>query len=179
MSKKSNASKISYVAYVAATVDGRISKENKSKIDWTSKEDWNFFQSSLKKFDALVVGTNTYLMAKKNLDRRNTIVFTSKADKLTSKGSVAFLNPKKYNFEKFTAGKGYKNIAILGGPKVYDFFIKNNLLHEIFVTMEPYIFTSGVPMFEGKFQKHKLTLKSIKKLNKNGTILLHYKVNAN
>jgi len=179
MSQKSNASKISYVAYVATTVDGRIAERSRAKINWTSKEDWNFFQKSLKKFDAVVVGHNTYLMAKKNLDKRNTMVFTSKVSSPKARGSVVFFNPEKSDFLKFVKEKKYKNMAILGGPKVYDFFLKNNLLHEIFVTMEPYIFTSGVPMFEGKFQKHKLTLKSMKKLNRKGTILLHYKINAN
>ena len=53
------------------------------------------------------------------------------------------------------------------------------MFNEFFVTIEPYVFTTGVPMFSGdKFQKYKFSLQMIKRLNKRGTILLKYK-NAN
>ncbi|MEK7105027.1 MAG: dihydrofolate reductase, partial [Patescibacteria group bacterium] len=147
-----------------------------SPVDWTSKEDWNFFQKSLTKMDVVVAGHNTYKVAEARFKRRNTIVLTSKINKLESSGSVVFFNPKKSNLEIFLQSKNYKKVAILGGPKVYNFFLENKMLDELFVTIEPYVFTTGIPMFSGgKFQKYSFVLKSIKKLNKKGTILLKYK----
>ena len=61
--------KIKYTAFVAASIDGRISKNSWSPVDWTSKEDWNFFQESISKFDAVVVGYNTYKVAKTGLKK--------------------------------------------------------------------------------------------------------------
>jgi len=169
-------SKIKFVAYVAASIDGRISESSHSKIDWTSEEDWNFLQKSLKKFDAVVVGSHTYKIAEKSLKKRNTIVFTSKVKKSKVSGSVTFLNPEHSNVRDLLRKNKYRRVAILGGPEVYNFFLKNNMLHELFVTIEPYIFTSGVPMFSGKkFEKYRFKLLSIKKLNGRGTILLRYK----
>jgi dihydrofolate reductase len=169
--------KIKYIAYVAMSIDGRIAKDSKSGTDWTSKEDWNFFQKSLAKMDAVIVGHNTYKVAENSLKKRNTIVLTSKS--LKSFGSVIFFNPKKQSklsLKKFIQTKNYKKIGIIGGPKVYNFCIKNKMLDELFVTVEPYIFTNGVPMFFGnKFQKYQLSLQSVKKLNKKGTILLQYR----
>jgi dihydrofolate reductase len=174
--KASLLSKPLYIAYVASSIDGRISENSRSKLGWTSKEDWDFFQKSLLGFDAVVVGHNTYEMAQKNLKKRNTIVFTSKVSKPNQSGSVTFLNPQKSNFAKFVNEKGYKKIAILGGPKVYNFFLENKMLHELFVTLEPYVFTDGVPMFSGEaFRNSKFSLKSVKKPNKQGTVLLQYK----
>jgi dihydrofolate reductase len=174
--KKKKLSEIKYTAYVATSIDGRIAKNSQSGTDWTSREDWNFFQKSLSKMDTVVVGHNTYEVAKAQLKKRNTIVLTSKVDKLKVQGKTIFLNPKKNNLKKFLISKKYKNIAIVGGPKVYNFCMANKMLHELFVTIEPYVFTAGVPMFSGnKFTKNKFFLKSIKKLNKKGTILLHYK----
>jgi len=168
--------KIKYTAYVAVSIDGRIAKNSQSGTDWTSKEDWNFFQKSLKKFDAVVVGHNTYNVSKHRLKKRHTIVLTSKATKLKSFGSVIFFNPEKSNLKNFLKSKNYKKVAILGGGKVYDFCLRNKMLDELFVTIEPYVFTAGVPMFSGaKFKKYKFILQAVKKLNKNGTILLHYK----
>ena len=50
------------------------------------------------------------------------------------------------------------------------------MLDEFFVTIEPYVFTTGVPMFSGnKFREYKFSLQMVKRLNKKGTILLKYK----
>lgn len=167
---------IKYAAYVASSIDGRISEGKHSNIDWTSKEDWNFFQKSLSKMDAVVVGYNTYKTVEAKLKKRNTIVLTSRVTKLKTENLVTFLNPKNSNLKKFLESKNYKNIGIVGGSHIYNFCLLNKMLDEIFVTIEPYVFTAGVPMFAGKvFKKHTFTLQSIKKLNKTGTILLHYK----
>ena len=165
--------KILYVAYIASSIDGRIAKHSLDNLSWTSTEDWQFLQNSLKKFDAVIVGHNTYRVAKKNLDKRNAIVLTNK--KLKSFGSVKFLKPEKHSIKRYLMNNQYKRVAILGGPRVYDFCLKNKMFDEIFVTIEPYIFTNGIPMFTGeKFKRYNFLLKSIKKLNKKGTLLLHY-----
>jgi len=176
MNRKPKPHKVIYTAYVATSIDGRIAESHQSGIDWTSKEDWNFFQKSLSKMDAVIVGHNTYRVFKDRLKWRNTIVLVSKVGPLKVRGKVIFLNPKKSNLKKFLQTKGYKNIAVLGGSKVYDFCLSNKMLDELFVTIEPYVFTTGVPMFSGvKFKKNKFSLIMVKKLNKRGTLLLKYK----
>ena len=170
------ATKIKYIAYVATSIDGIIAKSSKSGVDWTSTEDWNFFQKALIKMDAVVVGYNTYKVAEARLKARNTIVLTSKVGTIKVKGKVVFINPSKVNLKNFLQGKAYKKVAILGGSKVYDFCLRNKMLDELFVTIEPYVFGNGVPMFSSnKFKKYSLSLDSVKKLNKKGTILLKYK----
>ncbi len=166
--------KANYVAYVAASIDGRIAKNGHSGTDWTSKEDWKFFQNSLKKMDVVIAGHNTYKVVESGLKKRNTIILTSK--KIKSFGSVTFFNPEKDNLKQFISSKNYKTVGIVGGASVYDFCLRNKMLDELYVTIEPIVFTSGVPMFSGKvFKKYKFTLASVKKLNKNGTLLLKYK----
>ena len=168
--------KTKYVAYVATSIDGRIAKNSLSKVDWTSKEDWNFFQKSLTQSTAVIVGSHTYKNYRESLKKRNTIVLTSKVPAPKIEGSVIFLNPKKSNIKDFVHSKKYKKVAVIGGSKVYDFCLKNKMLDELFVTVEPYVFTTGVPMFSSNiFKKYKFKLQSIKKLNKKGTILLQYK----
>lgn len=127
--------------------------------------------------DAVIVGHNTYKAAETKLKKRNTIVLTSKVNTIKIVGSVVFLNPQKSNLKKFLQSKNYKNVAIIGGPKVYNFCLENKMLDELFVTIEPYVFTAGVPMFSGnQFKKYRFNLESIKKLNKKSTILLRYKI---
>jgi dihydrofolate reductase len=160
---------------VATSIDGRIARDAESGTDWTSKEDWRFFQKSLAKMDAVIVGRNTYKIAEKRLRRRNTIVLTSRG-KFSQSGSVFFLNPSKHNLRAFLNEKNFKKVAIVGGGQVYDYCLRHKMLDELWVTVEPYVFTGGVPMFAGEgFKKHKFVLVSAKKLNKRGTILLQYR----
>ena len=169
--------KTRYIAYTASSIDGRIAKSNRSGTDWTSKEDWDFFQKSLQKVDAVVVGRNTYEVAKSYLKRRAVvIVLTSEVNKPKMQAKKIFFNPEKYNLKKFLQSKNYKKVAILGGAKVYNFCLENKMLDELFMTIEPYVFTAGIPMFSGNvFKKYKFSLQSVKKLNKKGTLLLKYK----
>lgn len=178
MSQKVNLSgNILFSAYVAGSIDGRIAKSGQSGADWTSKEDWYFLQKSLSRVDAVIVGYNTYKLAQARLKKRNTIVLTLRTEKINSFGSVTFFNPEKNNLKKFLRAKNYKKVAVLGGPRVYDFCLRNKMLDEIFVTIEPYVFTAGVPMFAGdNFKKYNFILESIKKLNQKGAILLKYKM---
>src|SRR3989344_664910 len=172
---KKRLSKAKYTAYVAASIDGRISKNKNSKIDWTSREDWEFLQKSLKKTDAVIVGSNTYKVYKNLLNKRHTFVLTSKIKKIKIEGSVVFINPGNNNVKKFISSKGYEKVAVLGGSYIFNFCLAHKMLDILFLTIEPYIFTAGVPMFAGnKFRKYKFFLESIKRLNKNGTILLKY-----
>ena len=174
--KQKPSHKIHFVAFIVASIDGRISKNKESKVkNWTSLEDWKFFQDSLVKYNVVIVGYNTYKIAETNLKKRNTIVFTSRVVKPKIIGSVVFLNPKYSNILDFLKSTKRKNVAILGGPKVYNFFLEHKMLDELYVTIEPYIFSDGGPMFSGKFREVRLSLQSVKKINKKGTLLLKYK----
>ncbi len=167
--------KVKFVAYVATSIDGRIAKDKKSSSkSWTSLEDWKFFQKSLVSFDAFVVGSNTFKIEPR-LKNRNSIVFTSKVREPKKLGKITFFNPEHSNILTFLSKNKYKKVAILGGPRIYDFFLKHKMLDELFVTIEPYVFGNGVPMFAGVFKKYNFILQSVKKLNKKGTLLLKYK----
>jgi dihydrofolate reductase len=165
-----------FTAFVAASIDGRIAKNASEKSNtWTSKEDWDFFQKSLESYDAVVVGHNTYKAAKENIKKRNAIVFTRRVPKVEMKGNITFLNPKTQDVGRFFFKSKYRTVAILGGPTVYDLFLKKKMLSYLFLTIEPVVFGEGIPMLSGIYKKQEFTLQSVKKLNKRGTLLLKYK----
>lgn len=168
-------SKTRYLAFVAASVDGRISLTTKTAPDWTSKEDWRFLQSSLSRVDAVVVGRNTYEAAANRLRKRNTYVLSNRLPAVRRQGSVVFVNPVRVNLEKLL--RVHKTVAVLGAGMVYRFMLQNNLLNEIYVTVEPLIFGRGKMMFVGGTRTSRLRLLSVRRLNHSGTLLLHYEVN--
>lgn len=175
MKQKYLLSKPRYIAFAAASLDGRISLTNKTIPRWTSKEDWQFFQKSLARVDAVVVGRNTYQAAKERLRRRNTFVLSNRPKTLARRGTVSFVNPANVNLAKLL--KKYKSVAMLGGAAVFSFMLKAKLLDEIFVTVEPLIFGRGKEMFRMARGITRVSLLSVKRLNRAGTILLHYQIN--
>lgn len=171
--KSTRAHKCHFTAYVAASIDGRISLKTRERPNWTSPEDWEFLQEQLRKADAVVVGKNTYIAAKKRLDKRTTFVLSSKVKTLVQKGTVTFVNPAHTDLKKLFSP--YRTVAIVGGSRVYQTMLDKKLLDELFVTIEPLVFGRGKAMFEGGSKTKQFTLTSVKKINNGGTLLLHYK----
>jgi|SRR3989344_186438 len=167
--------KTRFVAFVAASIDGRISLSEKTLPRWTSEEDWRFFQRSLSRADAVVVGRNTYESVAKRLRKRNTFVLSGRPKTFTRRGNVTFANPENVDLASLLAK--YKTVAVLGGGAVYRFMLEGGLLNEIYITIEPLIFGRGKEMFVGGIQTARAILLSVKRLNRTGTLLLHYQIN--
>lgn len=175
MKKQNSRHKTKYIAFVASSIDGRISLSKKGLPHWTSPEDKKFFHQSLARFDAVIVGRNTYESAAKQLRARNTFVISSRPKTLTRRGTVTFVNPKNVDLQKLL--EKYKNVTVLGGGAVYRYMVENKMLDEIFVTIEPLIFGRGKEMFIGGNQTTRVSLVSVKRLNNQGTLLVHYRIN--
>jgi len=169
--------KTSYIVIAAVTIDGKIALSSKHNSSWTSKEDKDFLHAMLDKCDVVVVGNNTYKAAKKPLSKRNCIVFTSKVTSNVKKNSrLLYCNPERTDIKKLIEKLGYKKIALLGGAQTYTFFLQKNLVNDIYLTIEPLTFGMGLNLFgSSKPLVRNFKLVSIKKLNKAGTLLLHYK----
>lgn len=167
--------KTHFTAFVASSVDGRISLTSKTLPNWISNEDRRFFQRSLSHVDAVVVGRNTYQAAATRLRKRHTYVFSSRSAITQRRGTVTFVNPARVNLVELF--REHRTVAVLGGGMVYRFMLESGLLDEIFVTVEPLIFGRGKEMFIGGTRTTQLRLLSARRLNRAGTLLLHYKTN--
>lgn len=174
MKKQSQQHKTRYIAFVAGSIDGRISLTSKTEPHFTSKEDWQFFQRALARMDAVLVGRNTYLAVASRLRKRTTYVLTRRIYALYRRGSVTFINPTRVSLHKILGQ--YKTVAVLGGGSVYRFMLEHGLLDEIYVTVEPYIFGRGKTMFTGGTKTFTVSLQSVHRINQTGTLLLHYHV---
>lgn len=166
----------SYFIVVASTIDGVISENDFSLPDWTSKEDKRHLKKMEEKADLLLFSRKTYELAKEFLKGKKCLVFTSKVEKIVEENDfLTWINPKKANLEEYVKSKGYKRICVLGGRGVYNFVMENDLVNEIYLTIEPFVFGNGIRIFSKFFGKKQFKLILVKKINKKGTILLRYK----
>lgn len=162
-----------YIAIAAITIDGHIAKNSHHFSNWTSVEDKNFLHAILNTCDVIIVGNSTYKMAIKPLSKRNCIVFTRKIKNKKNKLGLTYFDPAKQSLTQFIKKEDYKKIGILGGTQIYSYCLEKKLIDELYLTIEPISFGHGLPLFETKKQVG-WKLKSIKKLNSRGSLLLHY-----
>ena len=64
-------------------------------------------------------------------------------------------------------------MAICGGSSVYGLFLKEGLVDELFLTVEPILFGSGIPLASG-FDCINMQLVDVTRLGAH-TVLMHYK----
>ena len=170
-----------------SSLDGRFTKWNAKNIyEWSSKEDFQFFQKTKKANNLLVMGSGTFddvkAVEKSGLrpeKERLRIVLTKnpgKYKKFDVKGQLEFSKETPKELIQRLGKLGYKQMLLVAGGKVANSFFKENLINELWLTVEPKIFGSGKSLAQGKDLDVNLKLLSSDKLNKQGTLLLKYNV---
>ncbi len=169
-----------YIAIAAVTLDGKIAKDSEHlSTEWTSEEDKIIFRKLLKECDAVLVGRKTWETAMGHLSKRNCIVLTRSVEGIKKENEkLVFINSKKTDLKTYIINKGYQKVAILGGSQVYTYCLENEMLDELYLTVEPIVFSKGVDLFASQnFLEHKFKLVSMEKLNEQGTMFIHYSKN--
>ncbi len=156
----------------ALSADGFIAKNpSHLSIDWTSKEDKQFFIERTKKAGVVVMGSATYETFMRPLkDRLNIVYSRSKAYE-----GVETTHKSPQDLITELKGRGYEEAAICGGASIYTLFMEANLIQTLYLTIEPVLFGQGVSLFT-KPMDQKLLLVSSEKLNDQGTVLFEYSV---
>ncbi|MDZ4227372.1 MAG: dihydrofolate reductase family protein, partial [Patescibacteria group bacterium] len=112
------------------------------------------------------------------LSKRDCIVLTSSVATTERKNDkLLFWNPATVPYTSVLQNTSIEIVAVLGGAQTYSYFLKNNLIDELYLTIEPIVFGRGIPLLAdvGENQAN-FRLISKKQLNEKGTMLLHYKI---
>ena len=167
-----------------SSIDGKTTQgNNKNVYVWSSKEDQRHFFSLIKKNNLIVMGRATYEASKPVIKLEKgklRIILTRNPKKYLNqsiKGQLEFSDESPNKLLKRLSALNYRNILLVGGSTINGLFLKQNLVDELYLTIEPKIFGSGKNITEGQLLDKCLQLISIKKLNKAGTLLLKYKIN--
>lgn len=170
--------KITLIA--VSSIDGFITKGRDSNIySWTSKEDQDFFFNKIEKAKLIFMGAKTYDNAKhlmKHKKGRIRVVFTRTPEKYTTQeipGMLEFTKKSPLKVVEMYKKHGIKKALLVGGLEINSLFLKQNLVSELLLTIEPFIFGSGKKLLDDSI-KLTFRLNSIKQMNKKGTLLLRY-----
>lgn len=157
---------------MAITLDGKIAKDKQHFPNWTSREDKQFFAQISKKHKVVIFGENTFDTFKKPLKERLNVVFAKeKKEKIENVMWVSGkVKPVLNKLEKL----GYKSAVLGGGAFLNTLFLKEKLIDEMYISINPKIFGKGISLFSEDFDID-LKLVDIKKLNKD-SFIVRYKI---
>jgi dihydrofolate reductase len=164
-----------------STVDGKVTKWGKPPVNaWTSHEDQQYFTELWKKSNLIVMGSNTFNADPiKTAPNQLLIVLTKHPENYKNNeipGQVEFTSESPTELVIRFESKGYNQMTVVGGAHVATSFIKDQLIDEIWLTIEPKIFGSGGNLVVDEKMDISLQLLSFEKINPEGTLINKYKV---
>lgn len=170
------------ILYVATTINGLIAKEN-DDVSWVSETEWQSFSGMIKKTGNMIIGKRTYETMLKNdefnmsnLNEIKTAVLTNDASLEIHNLQFIFIAKSPQEAINVLLNQGFETIMVCGGGELNGSFMKENLVDEIFLDIEPTAFGKGIKLFGDKADfEAKLKLLGVKNLSAN-ELQLHYKV---
>jgi len=164
-----------------SSLDGKVTKWGNSDIkSWSSKSDQEYFKNKWNETRLIVMGSNTYNAdpIKPSSNHLFVVMTRHPSDYKGNEtsGKLEFTNesPGKLfaRFEK----EGRDQMLIVGGAHIATSFLKEQLIDELWLTIEPNIFgTGGSFVIEEKLNIN-LQLISCERVNKQGTLIAKYSV---
>lgn len=168
---------------IASSVDGKLTRGDDPDIrSWTSPEDAAHFARLKADHNLIVMGRKTYTAMRAKLKphpRTLRLVLTRHPEKFaaeTVKGQLEFSSDTPLKLVRSLEEQGYTEMLLIGGGQVNSAFLAAGLVHEIYLTVEPWLFGTGIDATSGLPLSVTLKLISMRKLNARGTLLLHYKL---
>ena len=163
---------------MVTTADGKIAKDKSHLADWTSKEDKKFFVEKTKECKVMIMGMTTYQTIGRPLPGRLTIVYTRNPqapglEHIPDSLEYTNLGPKELltQLEK----RGFTEVALVGGGTINAMFLREKLIDDIYLSIEPYIFGAGLGVFSEAPADVNLELVEVSKLSEQ-VVLLHYRI---
>lgn len=164
------------VLLMAITLDGKIAKSTNQLADWTSKADKKIFVAETKKAGVIVMGETTYNTIGRPLPGRLNLILSLEPEKKENiPGSLEFIKAEPKEIVANLKKRGFETMILGGGAMVNGSFLKENLIDEIWLTIEPKIFGEGLPLFNGADMNLNLELINVEKLDDN-VLHVRYKI---
>jgi len=166
--------------YIATSANGLISN-SRNVPDWLSNEYGLGLYSFCEKYKAVIMGRTTYdILAPDYLPLKTegtTVVMTKNKQATSQNPTVVFTQSSPARIVQMLAEKGHTEAVIIGGAMVIKEFIKDGLVNDIYLVMEPVLFSGGLPLLKEVEMDFKLRLLEVTKLNDN-TVQLHYELKS-
>lgn len=163
-----------------STLNGKITKDEDPEVrSWSSKEDQEYYSGIWKQSGLVIMGSTTYDLNKITpLEGRLIIVMTRKPqlyDDITVNGQLEFSSDLPGELVAKYQDK-YHLMTVVGGPHLATSFLKEELIDELWLTIEPKLFGRGADLIVPEDLYVDLRMISCERVNDNGTLITKYEV---
>lgn len=162
-----------------STLNGKITRGDDPEVRyWSSKSDQEYYSRVWRNSTLVVMGSRTYNdNIIKPQEGRLVVVMTRTPGKYKDHiiwGQMEFsdMSPAElvYKYSK----SGSPLMTVVGGPLIATSFIKESLVDELWLTLEPRLFGTGINLIAESDVDVKLKLIEIEKVNDEGTLITKY-----
>lgn len=166
------------ILYMGISINGYIAKSD-GDSEWTSEEDLKGFYEHSKSAGNIIMGKNTFHSASDYgyfpfPDAVNVIMTHQLLEnKWGDKVIVTDKSPKEVL--QMLEERGFKEAFLAGGGHLNSSFMKEGLIDELYLDVEPIVFGKGIKLFADEDFEVNFEFLEVNKLNEN-TVQLHYKV---
>ena len=163
------------ILLAAISIDGKIAQsEEQISVDWTSKEDTKFFIKKTKESGVVIMGRKTFDTIGKPLKDRKIVVMTRDVNDKTDLDGVSFTDKSASEIIQDLRGDGCESVVVAGGASIYELFLKEGLITDLYLTIEPVVFGGGVD-FVKNISRLDLKLVDVSRLGEKA-VLVHYHI---
>ena len=164
-----------------SSLDGKVTKWGEPNVrSWSSHQDQDYYKKVWNESRLIVMGSSTY-----NADTFNPspghqiIIMTSHPDKYKNfeiPGQMEFTIETPVEISSRFTIRGDQQMLVVGGPHIATSFLKEQLIDELWLTIEPKIFGIGANFATDVELDVTLRLIQSEKVNDQGTLITKYAV---
>jgi len=164
-----------------SSLDGKITRWGEPNVRlWSSHQDQDYYKKVWNESRLIVMGSATF-----NADTfkpspdHQIIVMTGHPDRYKNAmvpGQIEFTNETPVELVTRFINKGHQQMLVVGGPHVATSFLKEQLIDELWLTIEPRIFGTGQNFATDAKLDIDTRLIQIEKVNDQGTLITKYAV---
>jgi dihydrofolate reductase len=156
----------------AITADGYIGRDSTHTADWTGAEDKKVFVRLTKEAGVMIMGRRTFDTIGRALPGRRTIVYTHGVSVAVEGIQTTAEAPRELLIR--LEQEGTRGVAICGGTSIYDLFLRAGVVDELYLTVSPVLFGTGLSLLADSIEQPLELLDSMPLGD--GSVLLHYAV---
>lgn len=165
---------------MVSSINGKITRGDDPYVSaFASPEDAELFDRLKKEASLIIMGSKTYEVARAKLvlsPKTLRIVMTRDPKQYTAvPGQLEFTNESPSDLLRRLEQDGHKDAMLAGGAHINSLFLKEQLVTELRITIEPWILGKGKNLVEELDLDTHFKLVSTNVINDAGTIHLLYK----
>jgi dihydrofolate reductase len=163
------------VLIFVSTLDGKVTKWGDPAVkSWSSHQDQDYYKKIWDDSRLIIMGSNTFVAEhRRPSPDHHLVVMTRRIEKYKSSevpGQLEFTKESPVELAARFEKEGWEQMLVVGGPHVATSFLKEQLIDELWLTIEPKIFGVGGNFVTEEKLDINLRLIHFEKVNEQGYI---------